>query len=209
MASPGYKLCVLLFVVLYCATNGQQMGYGLAKYTRGQSDPRACLRFFEKYLNSVESPDDCANGQCECATQGRGNTYPMGHRFVSSFGIHAINCTYHPYGKYSLADIEEMQTAEVNDFKGEYNQHLDSHLGLWVSDLNETIELLEKDKIMYYGMTWKEVDKSYYSVMTMACGGFYVELLSHKATGIESHKFHETKEIRYSFSQFSHPSQER
>jgi hypothetical protein len=60
-----------------------------------------------------------------------------------SFGVHAINCTDHPYGEYSLADVETKMTNEINDFKDGYNQHLDSHLGLWMDDLASTIRTLE------------------------------------------------------------------
>ena len=82
------------------------------------------------------------------------------------------------------------QQNQVNDFEDGYNQHLDSHLGVWVSDLKSTMEQLEKDKAPHYAMTWTEGRDSYYSVMTVPCGGFYIEFLSEKATGIANSKFH-------------------
>jgi hypothetical protein len=60
--------------------------------------------------------------------------------------VHSINCTYHPYGEFSLKEIEARQTKEVNDFNDGYNQHLDSHLGLWVSDLKTVVNKLEENE---------------------------------------------------------------
>ena len=100
------------------------------------------------------------------------------------FGIHSINCSYHPYGEHSLADIEAMQSAEVNDFKDGYTQHLDSHVGVYVSDLRATMEQFERNSVPHYAMTWQHADRrsntSYYSVIAAACSGFYVEFLSEK-----------------------------
>jgi hypothetical protein len=50
--------------------------------------------------------------------------------------------------------------------------------------------------------------ETYYSVMTMPCGGYYIELISEKATDIEKSKFHETKEERFDFTDFTKPSKE-
>jgi len=194
----------MLILALCEMVNGQAMGRGISKYTRGQSDPRKCLSFFTEYLNGIEAPDDCRlEGHCECGTQGRAQI--DGTLIVSPFGVHSINCSYHPYGEHSLADIEQMQTEEVNDFKDGYTQHLDSHLGVWVSDLKSTVEKFDKNKVTYYGMTWNDDGSDYYSVMTAPCGGYYIEFLSEKATGIESSTFHKTEENRFDFKNFSHP----
>merc|ERR1719464_301583 len=134
-------VCFAWILALWPMVSGQSMGNGVSKYTRGQSDPRTCLKFFEKYLDGMEAPDDCRQGHCECATQGRAQV--AGTRLKAPFGVHSINCTYHPYGEHSLADIEAMQTAEVNDFEGGYNQHLDSHLGVWVKYLKTTMKALK------------------------------------------------------------------
>ena len=112
----GVHLAALLvagIVALGSMTSAQRMGSGISKYTRGQSDPRTCLSFFEKYLDGMEAPDDCTDGKCECATQGRAQV--AGTRIINPFGVHAINCSYHPYGAHSLGDIEKMQTAEVHN----------------------------------------------------------------------------------------------
>jgi len=200
----------LLFALALCSTmvSGQGMGKGISKYTRGQSDPRKCLAFFEEYMGAKEMDDDCVpRGHCECGTQGRGYLGAM-----DMFGVHTINCSHHPYGQHSLADVEAMQEAEVDDFKAGYNQHLDSHLGVYVADLRSTVDKLEKNSVPFYGMTWHHEDRrintSYYSVMTAACNGYYVEFLSEKATGIEKAKFHETEEIRFDFADFNRPERD-
>jgi len=96
-------------------------------------------------------------------------------------------------------------TAEVNEFK-DYNQHLDSHLGLWVSDLKEIMEKLEKSSQNFYAMMFKSNEETYYSMITQACNGYYIEFISDKATGVEKSKFHETKEVRFDFTSFSKPT---
>jgi hypothetical protein len=57
-------------------------------------------------------------------------------------------------------------------------------------------------------MKFTSAEKTYYSVMTMACGGYYIELISEKATDVEKSKFHETKEERFDFTDFKKPSKE-
>ena len=111
-----FGLFVIALSALCPSVRGQGMCDGIAKYTRGQSEPRSCLAFFEKYLKGFEAVDDCPEGRCECATQGRfqmNDSALPGPKVCEAFGVHAINCSYHPYGEYSLSDIEKRQTAEV------------------------------------------------------------------------------------------------
>jgi len=220
MAAVVVRNLVLTCLLLCTLVSAQGRGTGISKYTRGQSDPRTCLAFFEEYLGASETPGDCQpEGKCECGTQGRSQidgSQGVSHSASRSllqrpatnqtFGLHAINCSYHPYGQHSLADIEQMQTAEVNDFKDGYNQHLDSHLGVWVSDLSTTIAKLEKKSVAHHAMTWSIGGTNYYSVMTMACGGFYIEFLSQRASGVDANKFHFTNETRFDFSNFTQPT---
>ena len=113
-----FGLWMVALAALCPLVSSQGMCDGIAKYTRGQSDPRSCLAFFEKYLNGAEAVDDCPEGLCECGTQGRfqmngSSEVEITKNVCGPFGVHAINCSYHPYGEYSLADIEKMQAAEV------------------------------------------------------------------------------------------------
>jgi len=204
------KMKGFVSLLILCGTvHGQSMGNGISKYTRGQSDPRSCLSFFESFMSANEMDDDCVpRGHCECGTQGRGSL--GGERRM--FGIHAINCSYHPYGQHSLADVEAMQTEEIDDFKNGYTEHLDSHLGVYVADLHATMEQLERNKVPHYGLTWQHADRrsntSFYSVMVApeGCGGFYIEFLSERASGVEMSKFHKTNEVRFDFGNYSRPT---
>jgi hypothetical protein len=65
------------------------------------------MKFNDKYLNTKVSADSCKNGICDCGTQGRVQVKNSVIGNPMSFGIHAINCTHHPYGEKSLKDIEE------------------------------------------------------------------------------------------------------
>ena len=105
------RLLVLLLFALCPMVRSQGSGDGVSKYTRGHSDPRTCMRWFKRYLEGDDAPGECTAGICECATQGR---VQVGEgRNAPSFGVHSINCSYHPYGEYSLKDVEDMMTAEV------------------------------------------------------------------------------------------------
>jgi len=44
---------------------------GVGKSTWGASHPRKCAAWFKAYLPATETPNDCPDGKCECATQGR------------------------------------------------------------------------------------------------------------------------------------------
>jgi len=98
---------IFIIVTLIALIAAQGPGNGISKSTWGASDPRKCLNFNDKYLNTAVSSDTCKNGVCECGTQGRVQIKATSLISPLSFGIHAINCTYHPYGEKSLADIEE------------------------------------------------------------------------------------------------------
>ena len=66
-----------------------------------------------------------------------------------------------------------------------------------------------QNKESFYGMTWSPTgtNSQYFSVMLASsnCGGFYIELLSDTATGIDVSVFHEIKEQRFDFTNFSRP----
>lgn len=121
-----------------------------------------------------------------------------------TFGTHAINCTYHPYGEYSLKDIEDKMSAEVNDFKG-YNQHLDSHLGIWAPELSTYISKLGETP--YHKMSFKHEESTYYSIITQACAGYYVELITDNAPE-DKDSYTLVDEPRLDFTDFTRPSKQ-
>ena len=149
-------LAIAVFVFMAIA---QSMGNGISKFTRGHSDPKSCLKFFEDILGDTETGDGCPNDVCECATQGRAQICPSRHgpgdertppgpHREQTFGIHSINCTYHPYGEHPLAWTEEQVTNEIGDFK-EISQHMDSHVGIYTSDLSKYFTKLDSSKTKY------------------------------------------------------------
>ena len=70
---------------------------------------------------------------CPCATQGRVHTdIPSGG---IGFGLHAINCTYHPYGALSVKDIEDKFQAKFGDLYT-YDAFMDYNMGLWANNLD-------------------------------------------------------------------------
>jgi len=61
----------------------------------------------------------------------------------------------------------------------------------------------------FYAMKWYDGERrentTYYSVITAACSGYFIEFLSESATGIERSKFHEIDEVRFDFANFDRP----
>ena len=111
-----YK-AILTIALLACMVSAQYEGDGIGKFTRAHSDPLSCLKFFEDILGGTSSPDSCPDNVCECATQGRAQICKKsrGSEFEDpppwppreqNFGLHSINCTYHPYGEHPLAWTE-------------------------------------------------------------------------------------------------------
>jgi len=106
-----------------------------------------------------------------------------------SFGIHSINCTYHPYGSQSLEDIEKKTNTEVGDFKT-YNQHMDSNVGIQVADLSTYLTKLDNSgEYPYIRLRYKQNDREYYSLVAQACDGYFVEILSEKASQHDTSDF--------------------
>jgi hypothetical protein len=156
------------------------MGDGISKSTWGSSDPIKCASFIKKYLPAKAAPDDCKNGKCECATQGR---FQLENGTIfGGFGIHTINCTHHPYGEHSLSDVEEMIAAEWGDFS-EYHPFMDYNLQLYTPDLDEYIKKFNDDSVKFTALKWTSDDaETYYSVLVNACGYVVFEIIGSKVT---------------------------
>lgn len=97
-----------------------------------------------------------------------------------SFGIHTINCTHHPYGEHSLADVEEMIHLEWGNFT-EYHPFMDYNLQLYTPEMDHHLERFEEDGVPFTALKWKSDDnKEYYSVLVNACGYVVFEYISPK-----------------------------
>lgn len=113
------------------------------------------------------------------------------------FGIHTINCTHHPYGEHSLADIENKIHAEWGDFKS-FHPFMDYATGFWAPDLDNYVKSFTADNVPFTGLKWKsDDDKTYYSIIVNACGYVSFELMGAKVS--DASKFKETDKMRFSF----------
>lgn len=160
-------------------------------------------------MGGYTATDECRNNKCECATQGRSQICDTGSStHSSSFGTHAINCTYHPYGDVSLHQTEQKIDGELS-WKT-YNQHMDSHLGLWTNDLSGYIDKLEEDSHQMLKMSWpgnsRYRDSTFYSVMAEACPGYFVEFISDSTHGLTKSDFKFVDEPRLDFNKWKVPS---
>lgn len=194
---------------LFLGANAQAQGQGISKFTKGHSHPTECLSFFTDILGGTIPSDECQDNKCECATQGRASlaVSTVMDQFLSGpppppprqseFGIHSINCTYHPYGSMSLEDVEDKITNEVGDFEV-YNQHMDSHVGLKTSDLSTYIDRLDQSgQYPYLSLSYEFNGQSYYSVLVQACKAYFVEILSESASAHDDTLFTKVDEPRY------------
>lgn len=114
---------------------------------------------------------------------------PPGPSGGQSFGVHSINCTYHPYGSQSLEDIEKKTTAEVGDFK-ELSQFMDSHVGVKTADLSTYLTKLDNSgEYPYIRLTFEKDGHTYYSLIVQGCEGYFVEILSEKVSQHDTSDF--------------------
>ena len=60
-----------IITLLVACTMAQGMGDGVSKSTWGASHPEKCASFIKEFIPAKEAKDDCTNGKCECASQGR------------------------------------------------------------------------------------------------------------------------------------------
>lgn len=141
-------------------------------------------------MGGYTAPSTCRDDKyCECATQGRSQICAQEeHERTSTFGAHAINCTYHPYGAMPLEEMERKVTHEVGNFSV-YNQHMDNHMSVYTKDLASYISKLEKDDYRNLRTTWQQSEGTYYAVVAEACPGYFVEIFSDVDPGLDQDSF--------------------
>ena len=64
------------------------------------------------------------------------------------FGLHAINCTQHPYGEIGLSEMEHTLQAKYGDFS-KYDAFMDDNMGLWANDLDPYVKAFQVS-ILYH-----------------------------------------------------------
>jgi len=95
-----------------------------------------------------------------------------------------------------LSETEKKVSEQINWF--DYNQHMDSHFGVYTNDLNGYAIKMENNKISNLKFTWIWNNEEYYSILAEACPGFFVELIStvSAATGLDATNFKKVSEPR-------------
>ena len=170
------KPSLIFTLLLLQFVSAQSGGHGISKSTWGSSKPHKCLAFFKKYLPVVDSPDGCKDQQCECATQGRVQVEPTSPG--GGFGLHTINCTYHPYGDYPLEYMEGAIQDAVGNWST-YQPFMDYNTAFWSYDINSYISDFQKDGVNFLPLKWKSDDgKMYYSILFPVCGYVHLEIVS-------------------------------
>merc|ERR1712110_1226813 len=102
------------------------------------------------------------------------------------FGIHMINCTQHPYGEKSLADVEGLIANEWKDFKS-HHPFMEYNAAFWASSLDSYVAAFNKDKVGYTAQKFTSDDgKEYYSLLINPCGFVVLELISDAVTDKEA-----------------------
>jgi len=97
-----------------------------------------------------------------------------------------------------------MVTNELGDFK-ELNQHMDSHVGIYTTDLSKYLTNLDNSETKYPHLSMKSVfeGKTTYSVLMQACPAYFVEVLSDNApTEHDTSDWLVTDELRFDFTDF-------
>lgn len=120
-----------------------------------------------------------------------------------TFGVHAVNCKWHPQGKCDVADIEAGWQTKFGDFT-EYTPLMDNNLGVWANSLQEVLDNFDKDGIKYFPMRFSYAGKEYYSAITNPCGYALIEFFSDEIGTLSAQSFHRT-DLRMNFDDWNGP----
>jgi hypothetical protein len=177
---------------------------GISKNTWASYEPRECAQWFIKYIPGVEyEGNECADNVCPCAIEGRLHMKNATGR-EDTFGVHAVNCTYHPAGGCSILDIEEGWQAKFGNFS-QYHPLMDHNLGLWANNLSMTLDKFDEDGVKYYPMVWTYEHKVYYSAIANPCGYALIEFISDEIGGRSPSDFNADGHSRMQFIDWNGP----
>ena len=74
------------------------------------------------------------------------------------FGIHAINCTQHPYGDIGLSEMEQTLQAKYGDFS-KYDAFMDDNMGFWANDLDPYVKAFQVSTIDMFFFKYNTLQK--------------------------------------------------
>ena len=115
------------------------------------------------------------------------------------FGIHTNNCTFHPYGEFSLMDIEAKIQKEWGDFS-QHHPFMDYNVGLWAGDMDHYLNAFTTDDVPFLALKWKsDDDKDYYSIIASPCGFVVIEFIGDKIPEQYASLFKMSDQLRFSF----------
>jgi len=104
-----------------------------------------------------------------------------------------------------------MVTNELGDFK-ELNQHMDSHVGIYTTDLSKYLTNLDNSETKYPSLSFKSVvdGKTTYSVLMQSCPAYFVEVLSDNApTEHDTSDWLVTDELRFDWTDFEESTSDK
>lgn len=64
------------------------------------------------------------------------------------FGLHTVDCAYHPFGACSLAEVEKDFQQQWGDWS-QFHSLMDNNAGLWIHDLDPLLAAWERDKFRF------------------------------------------------------------
>lgn len=83
---------------------------------------------------------------------------------------------------------------------------MDSHLGVWTNSLSAYVSKLNDAGHSMIKMSFENSGDTFYSVMTMACPGFFVEFITDSDSGLDTWEYTLVDEPRLDFSSWTQPS---
>ena len=172
---------------------------GIGKNTWAVNEPADCMRFFQTYLQGVRrEANECPKDTCTCSQQARvhlrnatGTTEsyrplaPYNNETFDMFGIHAVNCSHHPFGSCTLGEVEADFVSQFGRFE-RHHPLMDHNLGLWIDSLDPLLTKFERDGVPFLPLRWSLPSNhvpapsppTYFSVLARPCGTVVLEFIS-------------------------------
>lgn len=173
-----------LLALLIAVGDGQRYYAGISKNTWSVLQPSECIAWLDEFLPFLKrESNECMDGECPCGSVGRFHipnatgTAIQDNDPYDIFGIHTVNCTYHPFGHCSPGNIERGIQMKFGDFS-RYDPLMDNHLGLWAQSLAPLLEKFVSKAIAFYGSSWQFNGTTYYGVLVNPCAYTLIEFVS-------------------------------
>ena len=179
-----------LLVVLAALAQASAQRYfaGVSKNTWAAMDPSVCGAWLETYLPFLElEANECEGGVCPCGETAR---YHIANATGTSiqpddeydvFGLHTVNCTFHPAGQCAPGDVETALGAQIDAAlrRGVFDPMLDNNVGMWVNDLDPLLNAFNRDGLPVLLTRWTDDDgAAYFGALVRPCGYVLLDFIS-------------------------------